>query len=236
MLTEGCERATMPSAQEDPYSFRDRLVLWVVPWLLHWAIAFIGWTLRIQVVGGRHPQSVAHPQGGVIWALWHGRMFIPLYAHRNQGACVLVSQHRDGELIARVLLGFGYDVARGSTTRGGSRALMEMIRKARPRTAFAFTPDGPRGPKSKVQPGVLLLAQRSGFPIVPVAGGAAPRKVFSSWDGFVLPMPFSKASVVYGEPLFVDRQLSEESMESLGTELERRLNAATATADALCGR
>ena len=167
--------------------------------------------------------------------MWHDKMFVPLYTHRREGTCVLVSQHLDGELIARVLLRFGYNVVRGSTTRGGPRALIEMLKKARPGAAFAFTPDGPKGPALKVQPGVIFLAQRSGLPIVPVTGSARRRKVFKSWDKLLLPMPFSMASLVYGEPLFVDQQMTDDALVALTEDLERRLNAATAIADALCG-
>ena len=216
------------------YSFKDRLLLEVVSWLLRTVVAVIGATLRIKTSCTEHAEFVGEGAKGVIWALWHGRMFVPLYAHRDQGTCVLVSQHRDGELIARVLLSFGYNVVRGSTTRGGSRALAEMVRKARKGSAFAFTPDGPKGPARKVQPGVIYLAQRTGMPIVPVAGSAKRKKIFDSWDGFLLPMPFSRACVVLGEPLSVGRDLSAGALKALAKDLENRLNAATTAADTLC--
>ena len=213
---------------------KERLFFWLMPRLIHWTVAFIGATLRIKAFGIEHYESVKQREGGFIYALWHGRMFMPVYTQRHKGICVLVSQHSDGELIARVLLRFGCQVVRGSTTRGGRRALIEMLRKARRGTTFAFTPDGPKGPLFKVQPGVIFLAQRSGMPILPITGSATRKKVLDSWDRFLLPMPFSKASLVFGEPLFVNQELTEAALKAMSEELEKRMNAATALADALC--
>ncbi len=166
----------------------------------------------------------------VIYALWHGRMFILIYFYRRMGIDVLISQHSDGELVARVVKGLGYLPVRGSSTRGGLNGFFELSQGARGRS-LAITPDGPRGPREVVQPGIILLAQRTGLPIVPLGASAQKRLVLPSWDGFLIPHPFSQAVVVEGPPLGVERNLKDEALEEKRGELERRLREINRKAD-----
>jgi len=166
----------------------------------------------------------------VIYALWHGRMFVLIYFYRRMRIDVLISQHSDGELVTRVVKGLGYLPVRGSSTRGGLKGFFELSQEARGRS-LAITPDGPRGPREVVQPGIILLAQRTGLPIVPLGASAQKRLVLPSWDGFLIPHPFSRAVVIEGPPLWVERSLKDGALEEKRGELERRLREINRRAD-----
>ncbi|MBU1076268.1 MAG: lysophospholipid acyltransferase family protein [Spirochaetes bacterium] len=139
----------------------------------------------------------------IIYAFWHNRLLYLAFLYRKKRVGVMVSQHQDGDYIAMVMKKCKLTAIRGSTTRGGLRALIEIINYAKSGFATAFTPDGPRGPKYSLQEGVLLAALKTGFPIVPICWNAKRKIVFNSWDNFLLPLPFNKFAVVYGKPVFV---------------------------------
>lgn len=162
----------------------------------------------------------------VVFSLWHGRLLPCTYHHRGQGVATLVSQHRDGEYITRLVAGkWGYTVVRGSSTRGGVEAVAEMIRLVKRGQSLAITPDGPRGPREKMKPGPILIAQRTGAPIIPVASGASRAWFFGGWDRFLVPKPFARLQIAYGEPVFVPRKVDEDEITAIGEELERRMGA-----------
>jgi lysophospholipid acyltransferase (LPLAT)-like uncharacterized protein len=140
---------------------------------------------------------------GAILALWHGQLFPLAWGVRNLGLLVLVSEHRDGEIITRILERLGYRMIRGSTTRGGARALAEMIRELRGGRSIAVTPDGPKGPARVFSPGAAVAAQRANAPIVPLYVEASRAWRFNSWDRFMIPKPFARVVVTLGEPTMV---------------------------------
>jgi lysophospholipid acyltransferase (LPLAT)-like uncharacterized protein len=180
-------------------------------------VALLGRTLRVRSVGA--PDS----HGRVIYAFWHGRMLVPLFTHRRRRICILISQHADGEIVSRVAKILGYEPVRGSTTRGGVRGLLAMLRKANRGRSLAVTPDGPRGPRYVFQPGAIKLAQLTGFPILPVGIGVDRKIVLSSWDRFFIPHPFTRCVYVFGQPIGVGRDddparaaaLAQEKLEEL---------------------
>ncbi len=153
---------------------------------------------------------------GFIYAFWHGRQVFLVYLHRGDAIHPLISQSKDGELIARVCRSFGLDPVRGSSSRGGTEAVLELKSIVEKGERIGFTPDGPRGPLREVQKGVLFLAQKTGRPIVPVAYGAKKRWVFKSrWDEFLVPKPLNKIAMMYGEPIYVSPSdnLEEKAFE-----------------------
>ena len=147
--------------------------------------------------------------------------------HRGRGAAVLVSQSRDGELIARTIERLGFVTARGSSTRGGGEGALEMLEWARGPRLLGITPDGPRGPAERVKPGLAWLASRTGRPVVPVATAANRAWMLSSWDGFRIPFPFARVHIGYGEPLIVPPDLDERGAETWRASLERALQRIT---------
>jgi lysophospholipid acyltransferase (LPLAT)-like uncharacterized protein len=200
----------------------DELKISVAAVLGSLIVLVLGATLRVRRIGRRDPGR------GVIYAFWHGRLLIPLFTHRGRGISILVSQHRDGEIISRVTRILGYDPVRGSTTRGGARALRQMIRRARDGRCLAVTPDGPRGPRHVFQSGTVKLAQLTGYPILPVGIGVDRKKELSSWDRFTIPLPFSRCVYVYGNPMPIKETDDPESAAALAAE---RLESLTAEAD-----
>jgi lysophospholipid acyltransferase (LPLAT)-like uncharacterized protein len=160
----------------------------------------------------------------VVFTLWHGRLLPCTHFHRHQGVVTLISQHRDGEYITRVVRRWGYTAVRGSTTRGGVEALRELIRHVRQGRSLAITPDGPKGPRERMKPGPVLIAQRTGAPIIPTVSGASRAWFPGSWDRFLIPKPFARLHIAYGEPVFVPRRADEAEIQAITDDVERRLN------------
>ena len=149
----------------------------------------------------------------ILFALWHGRMYLSIQAHRGEGIVTMASRSKDGEVIARWLQRNGYAVARGSSSRGGGAALREMVRAMRGGRHGALTVDGPRGPARVVQSGVVELARLTGAWILPISFSSRPGRFLASWDRYLLPLPFSRNVVAYGEPFEIGKQSSAPAAE-----------------------
>jgi lysophospholipid acyltransferase (LPLAT)-like uncharacterized protein len=167
-----------------------------------------------------------------VFALWHGRMVLPILAHRRQGVVTMASRSADGEIIARWLWRNGYLPARGSTTRGGGSALIEMVRELRSGRPAALTVDGPQGPPRVVQPGILWLARETGAWILPISGASTRPRFLRSWDRFLAPRPFSRNVVTYGEPFPVP---ADEPDDRAARRIGEALDEATREADRAVG-
>jgi lysophospholipid acyltransferase (LPLAT)-like uncharacterized protein len=150
----------------------------------------------------------------VIFSLWHGQMLPLLYHHRNEGVSILISEHGDGEIIARIAARLGFRTVRGSTSRGAARALLGMVRVLEEGNDLAITPDGPRGPAKSYAPGPLVVAQRSGRPIIPTVAVASSGWRLKSWDSFLIPRPFARVTIGYGEPVFIDASDARAATEN----------------------
>jgi len=166
--------------------------------------------------------------GGLIFAFWHGESLVPAWAYRKSGVAVMVSLHKDGEIMNRALSLLGFRRVRGSTTRGGRAAMSAMIELLRHGGTGAITPDGPRGPRHTVHPGVLLLAARTGKPILPCGIAARPCWRLRSWDHYMIPWPFARIRIAAGDPLIVPAELDRTAMAGLGDELAGRIRRLTA--------
>jgi len=162
-------------------------------------------TYRWRVEGADHYEVVTSSGRQPILALWHGRILPGLHYFRNRGIVVMTSQNFDGEWIARILHRFGFRTARGSSSRGGARALVQLRRDLALGRAVAFTVDGPRGPARMVQPGVAFLAGATGQPILPYHIESNRHWTLESWDRTQIPKPFSTVALAIGEPIRVDR-------------------------------
>ncbi len=208
--------------------------------LRNWFVGSIGpvivslWirSLRLRFIGitpGKPGQPSCSTFGIVVF--WHQRMLVLAGGFRGTGFRVLVSQHGDGEMIARVIEGLGMKAIRGSSTRGGARACLEILRENSHGVDVAITPDGPRGPRYVFQDGAIYLASRTGLPIYPVT--VTPRRyaILPTWDGLILPCPFTAALVRAGEPIHVPPALEREGIETLRQDAERRLRDLTESTD-----
>lgn len=185
-------------------------------------VRLIGCTWRVREIGLLHAETARGEGGGVLFTLWHEHLFPLAFLGRNLGIVVLISQHRDGELIAHTVQRLGFGTVRGSTTRGGFRALIEMARLGRAGSQLAITPDGPRGPRRSAQVGGLIIAQRSGIPLVPIGVAGNPVKRLDSWDRFMIPHLFARVVVGYGDPLWIPTECKPDELER---EWLPRLNA-----------
>ncbi len=170
-----------------------------------------------------------------IFAVWHARVLPLVWSHRGRGVVVLVSRHRDGEWIARVIRRFGFGAARGSSTRGGDEAMRGMLAAVASGQLVGFTPDGPRGPAERVKPGIAWLASRTGLPVVPLATASDRAHAFGSWDRFRLPLPFARVVVAYGDPILVPADLDEAGLETWRARIEANLTAVTGRVAAAAG-
>lgn len=164
----------------------------------------IGRTWRITIRNAHALEKARATGHGFVFSLWHGQLLPLLWQHRGEGVVVLISEHRDGELVARAATALGFGLIRGSTTRGAGRALIAMVRALKSGQEVAITPDGPRGPAGKFAPGALIAAQRSDVPILPVGVSVDRAWRLKSWDRFMIPKPFARVTIAYGEPEKVD--------------------------------
>jgi lysophospholipid acyltransferase (LPLAT)-like uncharacterized protein len=196
------------------------------------AIRALRATVALRFHGAEAVRSMEASGERFILAFWHRHLLLMPYSYRGRRISVLISRSRDGELIARTVARFGIDASRGSSSRGGAAGLRELLRKGAAGYDLAFTPDGPRGPVGVAQPGVVLAAAATGFPVVPVAIGATRCRRLRSWDRFLVPLPFSTVHLVYGEAMAVGRR---EAVEPAARELARRLDAAADEAERLAG-
>jgi lysophospholipid acyltransferase (LPLAT)-like uncharacterized protein len=188
-----------------------------------WLAKAIGATLRVQVVRGDIEPTVRARRRNVIYAFWHGHLFYLMYRYRGSGVYILVSQSQDGEVLSRILQHFGLPTIRGSSSRGGRRSMLELVRLARAGASAAIAPDGPRGPRHQAQSGIITLARLTEIPIIPVAVGARWKIEFHSWDRFLLPLPGSHVIVAYGEAVVVPPDADAEVLEQKRQELEGKL-------------
>jgi lysophospholipid acyltransferase (LPLAT)-like uncharacterized protein len=174
--------------------------------------------------------------GGHFVTIWHGRMIVPMAHHRGVGWKVLVSQSGDGDTIAAILRRFGYGVIRGSASRGGARALREMLAALREGSVLVITPDGPRGPIHAVHPGLVWMARATGYKIVP--GGFVADRAWhlKSWDRFTIPKPFARVAFVYGPPIAVAREASTAELESASGRIAEAMHVCERRAFEMLGR
>jgi len=200
------------------------------------AIAALGWTFRWREEGAEHLESVTASGRQPILALWHGRILPATIYFRDRGVVAITSQNFDGEWIARIMRRFGYAQARGSTSRGGRRALLQLTRDMAEGRPAAFTVDGPRGPAYRAQPGAVWLAKATGNPVIPFHVEADPCWTLRSWDRTQVPKPWSRVVMVIGAPLEVPGDADEPAVEHMRVELEERLEALQGRALELLGR
>jgi lysophospholipid acyltransferase (LPLAT)-like uncharacterized protein len=188
-------------------------------------------TLRLQFVHKEIPDRLTAEGKNFIYAFWHGRQFMLFHSHRNSGVVIPASESRDGEIQAGILKWFGFDVVRGSSKRKGDRALLGLVDRLRKGKSLALAVDGPRGPIYEAKQGVTYLAGKLDKQIVPVMSSAKSYWILEKiWDKYLLPKPFTKGIIMYGEPIIV-QGTGEEELERKRKELEAALNRLMAQAD-----
>ena len=203
------------------YTFKQRLLIRAADLVFYLAISLIGKTLRYDTEGWKNLEAIETAGHVPIYTFWHDRIFQGTYFWRNRGIVIITSKSFDGEYIARFIQRFGYGAIRGSSSRGGSRALVEMIRKMREGLPMGFSIDGPRGPRYRVKPGPVLLAKKTGNPMMPFILEPKNFWTINSWDKMQIPTPFTRVRVIIGKPIYVKADSDEEQkLEEIQTSLD----------------
>jgi lysophospholipid acyltransferase (LPLAT)-like uncharacterized protein len=203
----------------------------LMPWLSG-AIALLRASLRVELLHGEYVADVQSRGVPFLLSLWHGRMFLPIDAHRRQGVVTMASKSADGDIITSWLEKNGYIVVRGSTTRGGSEAFRRMVHHVRAGRNAALTVDGPKGPARVVQPGVVRLARLTGAWILPISFSSSWPLFFRSWDRHLVPKPFSRTFLSYGRPFPIGSELSDEAALA---KIAAAINETTDEVDTMAG-
>jgi lysophospholipid acyltransferase (LPLAT)-like uncharacterized protein len=206
------------------YSFMDRLKIRAADLVFYLLINVIGTTARFEVVGWENHEKAEENGGLPIYSFWHDRIFLTTYWWRNRRIVVMTSRSFDGEYIARFIQRFGYGAIRGSSTRGGVGAIVEMLRLMRAGCTTGFAVDGPKGPPYVAKMGSVLLAKKSGHPIVPLTTALARYWKVRSWDSFQIPKPFTKARVYVAPPIYVSPDADENELKAKRDELQTVLD------------
>ncbi|MFI5397373.1 MAG: lysophospholipid acyltransferase family protein [Candidatus Binatia bacterium] len=221
------------------HRFREmslRLLTAVAPILLSGALWVIAKTLRIRFAGAEDLFGRWRRGERVIIAFWHDRAVMMPVAYRGRKMCIMNSQHRDGEIATRAAARWGIRAVRGSATRGGVAGFLQLLRAYRDHYDLAVVPDGPRGPRHVVKPGIIHLARATGAPIFPVTYAATRQRQLRSWDRLIIPLPFARVLYVAGEPIEVSRHADDDEIEAKRLTLEARLNDITEMAEAEVAR
>ena len=203
----------------------------VAPPVAHVYIRLLHGTMRIEVRGAEVLEASRRSPGRYILAFWHSRFVLMPYCYPGPRIVVLSSNHRDAEALVRILRKFGIEQARGSSTSGGATGMRQILRKVEEGCDVGLTPDGPRGPRRRVQPGVVAVARFTGLPIIPVTFSAAPSRRLRTWDRTLLPKLFSRGLFVYGDPVVVPRDATADVQEERRVALESELDRITDLAD-----
>ena len=201
-----------------------RLKAWLIGWIGYWVIKFVCATIRWRSEGDAHLDEIYQSGNRAIFTFWHGRIFPATYYWRNRGIVVMTSMNRDGDAIAECIQRFGYGAARGSSSRGGFRALAEMAREIRQGRDTAFTIDGPRGPRYIAKQGPVLLALKTGAAIFCFHISIKRKIQLNSWDQFQIPLPFTQAFVLKAAPIWVPPDASEEHLRGLHEQMQATLD------------
>ena len=210
-----------------------RLLVKLIPPIGYPLVATLGSTFRWKTEGAEHYDAVRQSGRQPIMAFWHGRILSATCYWRRRGIVVITSENFDGEWIAGIIERFGYGTARGSTSRGAVKALVQLRRDMAAGRPAAFTLDGPRGPANVAQPGAVWLAKATGNPIIPFHIEANRAWTLRSWDRTQIPKPFATVAIAIGEPFGVSEDADADGLEAARVQLEERLRALEARAQAL---
>jgi len=215
----------MPDHPEWQQSARKRAEVATIAALGYPFLRALGSTWKWKVSGAEHVDAI-HARGlHPIHSFWHGRIFPATIYFQRRGIVVITSENYDGEWIARIIQKFGYGTARGSTSRGGPKALLQLVREVKSK-GVAFTLDGPRGPAEIAQPGAVWLSKATGNPLLPFHADAASSWTLGSWDRTQIPKPFTTVAMAIREPIYVSRDADDRALDEARAALETSLAAA----------
>lgn len=203
---------------------KRRFLVWLLPLIVVWFQRLIGFTSRFRFLTNEQYEELFKNKKPFIYSIWHTNVLYSPYLHRGKNVAVLISESKDGDYINQVVHRFGNTSVRGSSSKGGSKALKAVIQHLKKGLPAAFTPDGPRGPAFIVQPGIIAAAQVTQVPIVPFHYECSRQWILErAWDKHRVPKPFTTFVVSYGEPISVPRDLNEEEFELMRLKVEEAM-------------
>jgi len=206
------------------YNFKQRFLIRLADLTFYTLIKLIGRTISFETAGWENFEQTVTDKKAPIYAFWHERIFLSTYFFRNRNIIVITSQSFDGEYIARFIQRLGYGAVRGSSTRGGVGALAQMIRLMKQNLSMGFTLDGPKGPRRVAKTGAIMLAKKTGNPVMPFVVEAKEYWTLQSWDKLQIPKPFSRAKIFIGELVYVAPDADPEEIENKRRELQKNLD------------
>jgi lysophospholipid acyltransferase (LPLAT)-like uncharacterized protein len=226
----GPEHSSVPETRR--FSLRQRILLWFISWSSYLAIALIGPTLRYSI-SWEEPPTPPHAthEKRVIYSFWHRAVFASAWLWRKTGIAVMVSRSFDGEYIARIIEKLGFVAVRGSSSRGGAKALLGLRSQLEQGNLVVFTIDGPRGPKYVAKPGPVLLSRTSALPMAAFYVALSDAWVLNTWDALMIPKPFSKALVRFSAKLQVPTDADDAQMAEFHSQLQTALERVTRFAE-----
>jgi len=213
----------------------EKLLFALAPRIGYWYIRLLRATMRIEFRNREALEAARNHGGQYVLTFWHSRFVMMPYCYPDERLVVLHSQHRDAQLLVGIMKRFGLAQAWGSTTRGGAGGVRDILRRIRQGYDVGITPDGPKGPRRRVQPGVVAIARLAGVAIVPVSFSARPFRRLGTWDGTLLPFPFGRGLFLYGEPIVIPREADDAAQAGFVAKLEQSLDQLTDQADAAIG-
>lgn len=226
------------SAPQSPFRWYDPILLRVIPFLVSLLFRLLMFSCRVVKVEGteREKEARAQGKGNIIYCTWHQRIPYITYYRRSRNLFAMISQSRDGEYIARMVRWVGIRSIRGSSTLGGTKALREIIKKIREGKDGAMLADGPLGPARVAKIGSVIIARSAGAPLMPALWGADRCWSFNSWDRFLIPKPFARVVVYFGEPIWVPSTVKGKELEAYRRILEDSMNQWTSWCDRQFGQ
>jgi len=192
--------------------------------LIDKAVNLLCKSLKVGIRNKENVDKLRQENKNFIIVFWHGTMLLPWYLHRNEKVAALISKSKDGDLLAKLLRKWNYQVIRGSSSSGGDVALSIMIDYAKNNNSLAITPDGPRGPAKKMKAGAVITAKKSGLPLILMGAAYMKKRELKNWDRFQIPAFLSKANIIYSEPVYVDKNLDYNSTSEMINFCEAKLN------------
>lgn len=216
----------------DRFTAKQRLIIRVAGFVFYLLVKTIGSTLRFDKTDWHNYEAIEAAEKLPIYSFWHDRIIAGTYFFRDRGIIVLSSSSFDSEYTARCIQRLGFGIIKGSSTRGGIQALVGMIRMMKAGYAMAFTIDGPKGPRYEAKAGPILLAKKTGNPLMPFVIECRKFWTVKSWDRLQVPKPFSKANIMIGEPIYVPADAKDEELEAKRLELQQSLDSLVSRGEA----
>ncbi|EOQ89758.1 PF04028 domain protein [Leptospira yanagawae serovar Saopaulo str. Sao Paulo = ATCC 700523] len=203
---------------------KRKILVWLLPLIVVWFQRLIGLTSSFRILKNEQYEELFKNKKPYIYSIWHTNVLYSPYLHRKKKVAVLISESKDGDYINEVVHRFGNTSIRGSSSKGGSKALKAVIQHLKKGLPAAFTPDGPRGPAFIVQPGIIAAAQVTQVPIVPFHYECSRQWILErAWDKHRVPKPFTTFVVSYGEPIYIPRELNEVEFEKMRLQVEEAM-------------